>query len=287
MTIALLNLENKYQNLALEKIRLYYETKGEEVTEYLPLWSKKYDKVYVSSIFSFTSKKYLPTNAIVGGSGFDLTSTLPPEIEQMKPKLNFGFTSRGCIRNCPFCIVPQKEGKIKAIGDIYDLWDGKAKQIKLLDNNILALPEHFNKIVNQLLESSLKVDFNQGLDIRLVTENVAKTLSRLSHVEYRFSFDFPNLEKIVREKVELLKHYGVNRSMFFVLVGFNTTIEEDFTRLNIIKELGQNAYVMRYKKDRKYISMARWANQHHIFQKMSYEQFLGRVGKLDKLQISS
>jgi hypothetical protein len=273
-TIALLNMENKYKNLAIEKIRLFYQEKGDEVVDYFPLWDNKYDKVYVSSIFAFTPKKYIPTNAIVGGSGFDLKTCLPEEIEEIKPKLNFGFTTRGCIRKCPFCVVPEKEGNLRVVGDIYDIWDGTSTSITLLDNNILGLPEHFYKIANQLIDNSIKVDFNQGLDIRLVTEDIAKMLSQISHVEYRFAFDWPGMATLIQEKIEMLKHYGINRSMFYVLVGFNTSIEEDMKRLNLLRTLKQNAYVMRYKKEKKYIEMARWANQHHIFQGMTFEEFL-------------
>ncbi|GAH92586.1 unnamed protein product, partial [marine sediment metagenome] len=86
-------------------------------------------------------------------------TTLRPEIEEMKPKINIGFTTRGCIRKCPFCIVPEKEGKIRVVGDIYDFWDREGTELIILDNNILALPEHFKMICTQLKQENLKVDF--------------------------------------------------------------------------------------------------------------------------------
>ena len=93
--IGLLNLEPKYRNLALEKIRLYYSERGETVEDYFPLRYESYEKIFCSSIFNFTPKMNLPPNLITGGTGFDLSTLLPPEIESIKPHLNFGFTSRG------------------------------------------------------------------------------------------------------------------------------------------------------------------------------------------------
>ncbi len=273
MRIALNNLE-KYQNLALEKIKIYHLSKGDEVEEYIPLMEDTYDKIYCSSIFTFTPKPRVGEKWICGGTGFDLATKLPDEIENIKPKLNFGFTSRGCVRKCKFCVVPEKEGKSHAVGDIYDLWDGKSKDLTLFDNNILALPKHFFKICEQVKKENLRVDFNQGLDIRLLTKEMAKALKEIRVKEYRFAFDDPGQEGVIKEKVALLKECGINKSMFYVLAGFSTTFEEDLHRLNVLRELGQNAYLMRYVREPEYIPLARWANQPHIFKGMTYEQFL-------------
>ena len=272
MRIGLLNLEPKYKNLAIEKLRLYHSQQGDQVEDYFAL--KSYDKVYASSIFTFTKKDWVPQGAICGGSGFDLTTTLPPEIEAVKPHLNFGFTSRGCIRHCAFCIVPQKEGMVNPVGDLLDLWDGEGKLITLYDNNILALPDHFRKIYCQARAYSLTLDFNQGLDHRLLTTENVKYLSAISHKEYHFAFDHPSYLKGVDRAIDLLQSEGINRCNWYVLVGFNTTFQEDLDRLNHLKERNQNGFVQRYKRDRQYIPLARWANQHHIFQSMTFEQFL-------------
>lgn len=274
MNIGLLNLEPKYKNLAIEKLRIYHSQQGDRVEDYFALNS--YDKVYASSIFTFTKKNIVPQGAICGGSGFDLTTTLPPEIEAIKPHLNFGFTTRGCIRHCPFCIVPQKEGGVKVVGDLIDLWDEKTKLITLYDNNILALSEHFDKICCEANIHKLTLDFNQGLDHRLLTEDIAKLLSGISHKEYHFAFDHPSYLKGVDKAIDLLQAEGINRCIWYVLVGFNTTFQEDLDRLNHLKERNQNAYVQRYKRDRQYIPLARWANQHHIFHGMTWEQFIER-----------
>ncbi|MBA7632384.1 hypothetical protein ES703_39930 [subsurface metagenome] len=151
----------------MEKIRIYHKRKGDVVEEYLPVYIEFYDKIYCSSIFTFTDKSYFIPDMIYGGSGFNLTTKLPKEIEKIKPHLNFGFTTRGCNRNCKWCVVPKKEGEIKIVGDLSDLWDSKSREIKLLDNNILFVPDHFKMICEQAIKNDLIIDFNQGLDARL------------------------------------------------------------------------------------------------------------------------
>ena len=146
--IALWNLEPKCTNIALEKIRMYYNSQNECVINYLPLEHHLYDKIYCSSLFDYTDKSQIPDNVICGGTGFDLTTVLPDEIDSMKPKLNMGFTTRGCIRKCKFCVVPEKEGWIRETGDIYDFWDGKSKEVVILDNNILAVKDDVLTVSN-------------------------------------------------------------------------------------------------------------------------------------------
>lgn len=272
MKIGLLNLEPKYKNLALEKLRIYHQQQGDEVEDYFALCG--YDKVYTSSIFTFTKKYIVPGYAICGGSGFDLTTTLPLEIEAIKPHLNYGYTCRGCIRDCPFCIVRQKEGFWFAIGDLLDLWDGKAKLVRLLDNNANAYSDHIIMLCEQAIAHNITLDITQGLDHRCLTREQVSWLKKVSHTEYHFAFDDPRYLKSVKQAIDLLQEEGVNRSTWYVLVGFNTNFQEDLDRLNYLKSRGQNAFVQRYKRDRLYIPLARWANQHHIFHGMSWDQFL-------------
>jgi len=276
MNIGLLNLEPKYKNLALEKLRIYHHQKGDYVEDYFAL--NPYDKVYCSSIFGFTQKTIVPKGAICGGSGFDLTTVLPPDIEDIKPHLNFGFMSRGCPNKCPFCIVPIKEGKFRVIGTLKDLWDGvKGALITCLDNNPLTDTDFFMSVCNESIEYHVKLDWNQGLDHRKLTRRIIDKMKQVSHTEYRFAFDNPAYYKSVDRAISMLKEGGINRSLWYVLVGFNTTFQEDLDRVNFLRERGQQAYIQRYRykaKDFHYIALAQWVNQHHIFYGMTWEQFL-------------
>jgi len=276
MKIALLNLEPKYRNYALDKLRCYWQAQGHEVEDYMALAFNSYDRIYCSSIFSWTPKMNLPTGAICGGTGFNLTDVLLPEIDAVKPHLNYGFTTRGCIRKCSFCVVPQKEGKVRVVGDLLDLWDGKSKDVVLYDNNILAMPEHSAHVCQQARENKIRLDFNQGLDHRLLTPDIANELASISHVEYRFAFDNPSFHKSVDRAITTLQEAGINRCNWYVLVGFDTTFQEDLERLNYLRSRNQGAFVQRYnmKTDKKLTALARWANQHHIFQGMTWQQFL-------------
>jgi len=277
--ISIIDIDSKIPNLALKKIEKFYRDKGEEVEWNNPLMASCSDITYVSCVFT-TNKdlcKEWEGRSEIGGTGYDLHKLLPPEIDAVKPRINFGFTTRGCIRKCAFCFVPEKEGHIRVEGDIYDIWDGKSKELILMDNNILALPNHFRKICEQLRIEKLKVDFNQGLDIRLLNDELAYELSGIRHIsDIRFAWDDIKDEAIVRKGIELLKKHKCRRGMFYVIVGFNSTIEEDMHRFNTLKGLGQRAYCMRYEKVkgiREYSDMASWVNQVRFFESMTYDRY--------------
>lgn len=294
MYVAVLNLEPQFVNNAIEKIRRYHQHRGDIVEDYMPLFTAQYDKIYGSSIFSSTPKGRLLIDERweCGGTGFDVEKKLPPYIDSIKLNMNFGWTQRGCNNNCKFCVVPKKEGKAHSVGDIYDIWDGKSKAITLYDNNILQLPEHFYKISEQINKENLKVDWNQGLDIRLLNNDIAKILSKIPHAKYHFAFDHPDMVETITEKVEILKKHGVNEAVFYVLVGCKDTpmktLEEDIEgallRLNHLKKLKMNAYVMRYKKcyanqpeslitdktKKIYIPLANWGSVPAAFHSMEF-----------------
>ena len=264
MKIGIYNLEPKYINIALEKIKIYHIEKGDQVENYFALAhsNNKYDRIYCSSIFDFTDKKYVTEDMICGGTGFDLTTNLPKEIDRMKPKLNVGFTSRGCIRKCGFCIVWKKEPDLISTGSIYDIWDGSSEDIILLDNNPLALLDHFKNTCNDIRLNNLRVDFNQGLDIRLLTDEVCKILKSIKIKEVRFAFDEDYLFPVIKEKMKLLKKYKIYAN-FYVLVGYNSTFENELKRINYLHANIQRAYVMRYKGckgNKKYIALSNWCN---------------------------
>jgi len=282
MRIGLIQLDGTMKNIALEKIKMYYSQQKIPVSYITPIEARFYDRVFCSSIFTHTDKSYINPDWSCGGTGFEIYSKLPPPIERMKPKINIGFTTRGCIRKCPFCVVPEKEGKIKVTGDILDIWDGKSKDVVLLDNNILAIPSHFEFIYHQLKQYKIRVDFNQGLDIRLLTDKICCMLKFLSHKEYHFAFDQMKDEKKVRQGIKLLKKHGINRSIFYILVKYNTTFEEDLYRAELLKSLNQNAFIQRYNYngnwERKYNELASWCGQHNFYHTLTFKEFCRRRG---------
>jgi hypothetical protein len=287
--ISLIDIDSTIPNLALKKIEKYYMDKGEKIEWNNPLMASVSTKTYVSCVFTKNKNKCLEwvNKADIGGTGWDLTTTLPKEIDEIKPRINFGFTTRGCIRNCYFCFVPKKEGHIRVEGDIYDIWDGKSKELIIMDNNILALPKHFMLIASQLKKEKLRVDFNQGLDHRLLTDELAKELLSLRHIhEIRFAFDDIAYKPSVLRALKLLKDNGIRRwgSRWYVYIGENDTFDTVFERMNVLREQEQCVYVMRdekvYKKP-EYIALASWGNTMGAF-KMPFKEVMEKSERLKR-----
>lgn len=277
MNVLLINIDSKIPNLALKKIEHYHTNLGDTVEWNLIFLRDWADKIYVSCVFEENRNQCLEWEDVaeIGGSGYDLSVKLPEEIEKVKPRINMGFTTRGCIRNCSFCIVPAKEGDIRIVGNLTDLWDGKSKDIKLLDNNILAVPDHFRMICDQARELKLRIDFNQGLDHRLLTADAVAVLKSIRHKEYRFSFDSPDQYISVAKAINTLKVGGINTSFWYVLVGYNTNFKQDLDRLEYLKDMNQTVFVQRYEKNRGNLLLGQWANQHNMFKAMTFNEFLG------------
>lgn len=317
MKILLVNLDSTIPNLALEKIRMYHEQQGNRVRQIKdqkgndkkslpnPLVLSGYDKIYVSCIFKWNAEqcKKWEDIAEIGGSGYSLDKVLPKEIDSLKPKINMGFVTRGCIRNCPWCIVPKKEGHIKEVADLYDIWDGnptrKRKRkirgvkvekevptvITLMDNNILALPKTFFKVSNQIKKEGLEVDFNQGLDHRLLTNEIVKQLLSLKYPDsagnkIRFAFDHISYKNSVVKALKLLKKHGLRdwQTRWYVYVGDYDTTETVLERLNIIRKWKQAAFLMRDRCDKvqnnkEFAKMYSWTSSVAAFYSVTYEEY--------------
>lgn len=288
MKVLLIDIDSVIPNLALKKIEKYHRDKGDEVLWNMELMRYSCDKVYVSCIFDWNKFKCNEwRDCEIGGSGYSLDINLPKEIDEIKPHINMGFTTRGCIRSCYFCIVPKKEGKIHPVGDIYDIWDGKSKELSILDNNILALPKHFKLIISQIRKEKLLVDFNQGLDHRLLTDELCKELVSVRNKEIRFAFDDIAYKPSVLRAIEILKKYGRDKfnTRWYVYVGVKDTFDTIYERLAILKENKQGAYVMRDRKvygNKMVMALSQWANTMGAFKMGTFEEVFNKSEKLRK-----
>ena len=229
MDLDVIKRRRLFPNLALMKLSAYHKARGDEVYLNFPLQHP--DITYASCVFSWNAKRRasVPDSAIIGGSGIDLKAELPPEVEHIMPDyslyprvdFSLGFTSRGCIRKCPWCLVPGKEGGIRESAHIYEFWERKHRRIILLDNNLLAAP-NWRQTLQDVMTEGLEVDFNQGLDIRLVNADNVRYLKRVKTRQLRFAFDDIAYESAVRRGIKFLLNNGIpsRKLSFYVLVGF-------------------------------------------------------------------
>lgn len=276
MNVLIIDVDSRIPNLALKKVEYYHEQRGDVIVWNLPIFRGWADAIYVSCIFRENREKCLEWegDSLIGGSGYDLSVKLPPEIEAVRPHINLGFSTRGCIRHCGFCVVPAKEGRLRIVGDLLDLWDGESREVIVMDNNILGLPGHFRRVCEQAQGKGIRIDFNQGLDHRLLTTEIAGILRATRHKEYRFAFDYIDQYDSVNEAIGVLHSAGINRSFWYVLVGYNTTLDEDLGRLEFLKGWGETVFVQRYRKTRGNLLLAQWANQHNLFKVKTFGEFL-------------
>lgn len=282
MKVVLVNIDSKLPNLALAKLAMWHRAAGDQVFD-LPIYASLADRVYVSCIFDWNrdeAEAYRVgfPDAEIGGTGAVLGKSLPADIDAMRPRINLGFTSRGCIRRCRFCVVPDAEGPFRVTGDLLDLWNGRDRLVMLLDNNILADPDHFAHICSQAIQKNLILDFNQGLDLRLVTDDTLAWLARVTLDELRFSFDDPAMEDLVRSMAPRIRPV-FKYPRFYVLTGFDTTFAEDLHRLDVLRELNFRAYVMWYRGKGERSStrldreLVRWANMPWAHAKYTFVEF--------------
>ena len=191
------------------------------------------------------------------------------------------FFSRGCIRHCPFCLVREKEGYITPVTPVN--LNPLGKHIEVLDNNFFANPA-WHDAIEYLLSAKQKVNLH-GVDVRIMDEEQAYWLNRLPlYKSIHIAWDFPQLDltEKLREVTRYIKPYKL---MCYVLVGFNSTIEEDMYRIERLRELKIKPFVMpyrdfgnnhvptQYEKD-----LAQYVNKPMIFKSCTFAEFSPRKG---------
>jgi len=283
MKIALHDHENNgYPNLALMKLSAWHKAQGDSVEWFNAMFS--YDKVYSSKVFTWTKKDpYLPKNAVIGGTGHDIAATLPDDVEKMMPDYSlydcdksYGFLTRGCIRSCPWCFVPKKEGRIRAHQDLEDFL--QHKEAVLMDNNVLA-HKHGIEQIEKMAKIGIKVDFNQGLDARLIDNAMAKLLGKLRwKPSIRLACDTVAMIEPIRKAVELLRWHNATPSQYFCYV-LVKDIDDALERVKFLKGIYVYPFCQPYRdKDgteptREQKAFARFCNHRAVFRSTTWEDY--------------
>lgn len=312
MRIGLIDVDgHNYPNLPLMKLSAYHKQQGDSVEWYQPLlhiMQEPFDKVYMSKVFSFSEDYNYYINAkevIKGGSGYCISLVdgkevfdkskdieLPYEVEHVYPDYSlypemtkdtaYGFLTRGCPRGCDFCIVKNKEGQCSVkVANLSEFWRGQ-KNIVLCDPNLIACKD-WKDLLQQLIDSKAWVDINQGIDIRMMTEEKAEMIKKLKIKNVHFAWDKYEDKEWIVPKFEMFKNVTqwVRQKMtVYVLTNFNTTLEQDLERIYTLRDLGYTPYVMIYEKynlpkGNVLIKLQKWVNSRVGFYACkNFEDFL-------------
>lgn len=316
MKIGLIQVDGKLPNLALMKISQFYKSQGCEVEFVKPekkydkvflatifTWNKERAELLAGRF---------DCEVEIGGTGYDLKKTLPDEIENQKPdyylydleeilkmnhsgsdrgvktkenhfkncveiaKMGFGFSSRGCVRNCEFCFVPRKEGLIRQDMKIEDIISPKSNIITLFDNNMTADPLCIEKL-KEIKERDLIVSLCQGIDIRLMTEEKAEAFGSVKHYKrLHYSWDHVKDETEIWKGIEILsKEIRSYKQMCYVLCGFNSTFDDDMYRVKKLLDYGISPYVMIFNKrrdDKRLTYFQSWVNR-RVCRAVNFEDY--------------
>lgn len=293
--IGLLAVDSSYPNLALMKISSYHKARGDTVDWYNPF--DHYDKVYMAKVFGFTLdyRQYMTNCDQVekGGTGYDITRNLPDDIDRTYPdysiygieKEAYGFLTRGCPNKCKWCVVPAKEGNITPYMDIEEV-AGDRRHVILMDNNILA-SDYGLRQIEKIVSMGLRIDFNQGLDARLITDDIARLLARVKWIKrIRFGCDTPGQIAEVERAARLIDKHGFKGEYFLycILMEF----KESYRRVNHWKGVSRrfvlhcqpyrdlnnpNQVVPQWQKD-----MAHWADRKELYMSCDFKDFTPRKG---------
>lgn len=288
MRIGLTDVDgHHFPNLALMKIAAYHKSIGDSVEWASPLFGH-YDMVYKSKVFTFTPDDDTPyaCEVVKGGTGYGMYKDLPEEIDRMCPDYSiypqftaaYGFLTRGCPNRCPWCIVPKKEGPIRAYSDIDD-WLCDRKEAVIMDNNIIA-HQHGLEQLEKIARMGIRVDVNQGIEAGRVTPEVAGLLANIKFSRYiRIACDTRAVLPSVETAVERLKSAGIRPDKIFCYV-LVRDVEDALYRIERLRTLGIQPFAQPYRDfwnnteptvEQK--RLARWCNMKAVFKTVKWEDY--------------
>lgn len=279
--------KTNFPNLALMKLSAWHKKQGDEVEFFMPFFSEFYHKIYSSKVFTFNPiDPYLPSDerVIKAGIGYHSHLELDEEIEHIMPDYSIysldysvGFLTRGCIRNCPWCVVPKKEGNIRKNADITEFL--AHKKAVLMDNNVLSCDFGIEQL-GKIAKLGIKVDFNQGLDARLIDNEIAKRLAKIKWLyPVRLACDTKEQMPTIERTVKLLRANGCTPQRYFCYV-LVKDIEDALERVEFLRKLNISPFCQPYRDFENNIKptqiqkdFARWVNHKAIFNTVPFNEY--------------
>jgi hypothetical protein len=308
MNVGLIDVDRTgFPNVALMKLSAWHKAQGDDVELLSHL--KRKDRLYGSVVFSWNRGKaedLARFGVEMGGTGISLKDKLPPEVEAMPADFSLygldygvGYLMRGCIWTCKFCVVPEKEGKPREVATIDHLVNAASAQTRkrpfvvLLDNEFFWREKWAIARLEEFTEKGIDFCPSQGLDVRVLTPALSAALAvspfwNLRHTrrQITFAFDSLDIEARYRRGVEMLLSSGLKawNLQSFVLVGFNSTLDDDLRRIAIIRSYGIDPFVMVYRDfrsgkttiDHERRALARWVNR-HLYRVCEFADYDGTI----------
>ena len=298
-----IDTNSKFPNLVLMKLSAWIKSKLQPGTYNIDLLKpadilngynmfRQYDVLYGACVFSENkplADALAAKGVVVGGSGTGKHEIiLRPDQEHIMPDYSlygitdtaYGFLTRGCPRHCPFCIVGDKEGLTsRKVADLSEFWNGQ-KNIEIMDPNLLACEQHID-LLEQIADSGALVNFNQGLDCRLLNSENIELLKKIRIRMIHFAWDNPKDKSIPKALEYFASNYDIKpksrKCVVYILTNFWSTLEEDLQRIYWLRDMGYAPYVMIYDKQnapQKIRYLQRWCNNRLVFYSTkTFEEF--------------
>lgn len=247
-----------------------------------------WDRVYASCIFQSTrplaerlQHAWHGVNLQIGGTGWVGSATLAsvgidpdgPLDYSVYPtfKPSLGFTQRGCRLACEFCVVPAKEGKVRDVATIEQIWRGgdHPREIILLDNDFFGGGQ-WRERIRELREGKFAVSFCQGINARMLNDETAEAIASVDYRDISMgrrpdgtkgkdkrkriytAWDSRKDERTLFRGLEALARAGVkpDHIMVYMLIGYwpgETHADRDYRRKKL-RDFGARPYPMPFTR---------------------------------------
>lgn len=280
-------------NLALMRLSTWHKEAGDEVVFGGPADVKGCELTYGSYLFS--QRDHVD---VAGGPAVNPAIRLAPEVEAVPPDYSLyptipyslGSTWEWCPRTCGFCVVP-KQHNPRTHRSIWTFHNPKFKAICLLNNNTWSDPQ-WKETFEEILDAKLTMVDHNGYDVRLIDEEKAWYLARVKfHGYIHFAWDRMRDERKVLEGLAIARKYGLNKrahrgaSTVYILIGYDTTEDQDIYRCQGIVDAGFDPYILIYnrrkeprqlRRFRRFINNTRYYRKHRTVEE-AWENYRGGI----------